>query len=299
MQKRNRDRVVVTGGSGGLGAEVIRHLLAAGHECINLDILAPQAPLCPYQETDLCDREALLNACVGYDVIVHLGGMPHPDDAGDFCYAAEVFSNNTLSTYNCFNVAAALGMQRLVWASSETVYGYPFERVAPLELPLDEESQPQPQNSYAISKLVSEQIAEYFNQLYGIDIVGLRLANVLYPGNSHPCNYLSLKQAWKDPVVRKFNLWNYIDVRDAATAVVSSLHADICGVHNLNIVADHTVMPAPSQGLIASVFPQMHGGADLESNQALLSNLRARQVLGWRPAYDWRAVLQQPERQRA
>ncbi|MEM7359038.1 MAG: NAD(P)-dependent oxidoreductase [Pseudomonadota bacterium] len=299
MLSHTENRAIVTGGSGGLGAEVIRQLLGEGYECLNLDIQVPQKHLCPYQEIDLCDRDALLKVCRSDDVIIHLGGMPHPDDAGDFSYAAKVFANNTLSTYNCFNVAATLGMQRLIWASSETVYGYPFEQVAPMELPLDEQSQPQPQNSYAISKLVSEQVAVHFHQLYDIDIIGLRLANVVYPGTEHPCNYPSLKQAWEDPLVRKFNLWNYIDVRDAAAAVVRSLDADITGAHNLNIVANETVMPHASEGLVASVFSHAEARATLSGNQALLGNARARELLNWSPVHNWRDVLQQPGSGRA
>jgi nucleoside-diphosphate-sugar epimerase len=91
---------------------------------------------------------------------------------------ALTFQVNTTSTYNVFSAASLLGLERVVWASSETILGLPFEREPPAYAPIDEEHPPLPNFSYALSKLISEEMARQFHRWTGLPYVGLRFSNV-------------------------------------------------------------------------------------------------------------------------
>ncbi len=79
------------------------------------------------------------------------------------------FRVNTTSTYNVFAAAPLRGLRRVVWASSETTLGLPFERKRPRYAPIDEEHPPLPEFSYALSKLLGEEMARQFSRWNGVE----------------------------------------------------------------------------------------------------------------------------------
>jgi nucleoside-diphosphate-sugar epimerase len=186
----------------------------------------------------------------GFDAVVHLAADPRPDV--DHFSGAHRFHNNTLGTYNVFNAAVALGIERVVWASSETVYGFPFDVVVPEYVPLDESHVYSPQSSYAISKMVSELMAEQFSRLSGIPFIGLQFSNILYPPDYDRCPTF-----WADPTTRIFDLWSYVDHQDVSQAVYKSLRADIHGAEVFIIGARDSIMNRPSADL---GLPRFSGG---------------------------------------
>lgn len=289
--------VVVTGGSGGVGQYVVRDLLEHGYEVVNLDMgygqsrfqARPENSTTPFRRVDLTDYGQAFAAMQGTDAVVHLAANPEPDF--DFYTGAERFRNNTLSTYNVFQAAVALGMQRVVWASSETVLGFPFVNVAPKRVPVRDEDPPIPQNSYALSKYVCEKLAEQMNTLYGIPFIGLRLSNVHFPGTSNPTNYEAIPGYWSDPLVRKFNLWGYIDARDAAQSARLALEAPITTAETFIISAVDTIMNWPTAELMAAVFPDVPIDEGTGEFETLLNIEKAQNMLGFDPQYTWRNVL--------
>lgn len=282
-------KIAVTGGSGGGGHAVLLDLIANGYECINLDIRAPKKPLCPFVEVDLLDYAAVFNALEGIQAVVHFGGNPNPDD--EHFAAAARFENNTVALYNVFNAAQAQGIKRVVWASSETIFGFPFENSSPLSIPLTETSVKQPQNGYALSKVISEDLAEQMATLYGMTIVGLRLSNVLYDDENEVASFQKIPGYWEDTGSRRFNLWSYIDSRDAARAVRLSLEADLTGAHVFTIAAPDTLMSQPSRDLIAAHFPNAEVAPEFDGHDALLSSEKARRQLGFEADHTWQSVL--------
>ncbi|TMB78522.1 MAG: NAD(P)-dependent oxidoreductase, partial [Chloroflexi bacterium] len=170
-------KIVVTGGSGKAGRAVIKDLLAHGYDVLNVDLLPPRERLSPYLNTDLTDMGQVFEVLHGADAVIHLGAIPasgiKPEEA--------TFRNNTLSTYNIFSVAATLRLQRVVWASSETTLGLPFDRVKPAYAPIDEDHPLYPESSYALSKVLSEEMARQFNRWSGVPFVGLRFSNIMEP----------------------------------------------------------------------------------------------------------------------
>lgn len=282
-------KICVTGGSGGTGHAVIEELLRHGHECVNLDMKMPREMLCPFVEVDMCDYKMVHAAMKGCEQLVHLAGHPHPDS--DHWGAAKSFANNTVALHNAFNAAQAHGIKRVVWASSETVLGYPFETNSPKSVPLDETTELAPQNGYALSKALSEKLAELMADLYDMTFVGLRLSNVLYDDVDAIPSFQKIPEYWKDISHRKFNLWGYVDSRDAARAVRLGLNVNFNGAHVFHIAAKDTIMVQDSETLIETVFPGVDIHPAMKGRSAMLDCMKARIVLGWEPHYSWENVL--------
>ncbi len=198
-------RVVVTGGSGKAGRAVVRDLLEHGNDVLSVD-LVPTADLPSEQQVvaDLTDFGETVDVLRDAEAVVHLAAIPAPGLRPDEL----TFRVNTASTYNVFNAAPILGLRRVVWASSETVLGLPFEREQPAYAPIDEEHPALPNFSYALSKLISEEMARQFNRWTGIPYVGLRFSNIM-----EPHDYERFPTFWDDPAIRRWNLWGYVDAR--------------------------------------------------------------------------------------
>ena len=282
-------KVIVTGGSGGAGNAVIEDLVANGIPCINIDIKRPKQELCPFHKVDLTDYRGLHGAMEGGTALVHFAGNPHPDDT--HWVGCERFENNTVSLFNAFNAAQDRGIKRVVWASSETVYGFPFETSAPKEVPLTETSLRQPQNGYAFSKAISEDLAELMALRYGMTFAGLRLSNVLYDDEAAEPSFQKIPGYWDDTKGRRFNLWGYIDSRDTAKAVRLALEADITGAEIFNIGAPDTIMKQETRALMAEHFPDAVLAEGMGTYEATMNSDKARRVLGWEPEHTWSSVL--------
>ena len=126
-------RIVVTGGSGKAGRWVVRDLREHGHDVLNVDLKHDGSPHGQCVLADLTDLGQAHDLIAGADAVVHLAAIPAPELRA----AGDTFRINTLSTYNVFAAAVAAGVRRIVWASSETVLGLPFDR-PPDFAPIDE-----------------------------------------------------------------------------------------------------------------------------------------------------------------
>ncbi len=270
-------RIVVTGGSGKAGRWVVRDLREHGHDVRNVDVRHDGSPHGQCVIADLTDLGQAHDALAGADALVHLAAIPAPDLRPD----GETFRINALSTYNVFAAAVTAGVDRIVWASSETVLGLPFDR-PPDFAPIDETIVPRPETSYALSKLVGETMADQFARRSGIPIVGLRISNIMEPDD-----YAAFPSYWGDPQLRRWNLWGYVDGRDVATAARLALEADVTGAEVCIVAAADTVMPQPSAELMAAVFPDVPLRRPPEGRETLLSIERARSLLGYEPAHRW------------
>lgn len=275
-------KVVVTGGSGKAGRVVVQELLACGYDVLNLDNALPPEPLGVFRQVDLTDLGQVVEAMQGADAVVQLAAIPNPDRFTP----GVTFQNNTMITYNVFTAAALLKMEKVVWASSETVLGLPFDREQPAYAPIDEQHPPYPETSYALSKLLAETMAEQVNRWSGIPFLGLRISNIKVPEQ-----YQDFPSYWQDVWLRKWNLWGYVDARDVAQACRLGLEKDIRGAEIYIIAAADTVMNRPSRELLAEVFPQVKLRKDIAEFETLLSIDKAREQLGYQPKYSWRDHL--------
>ena len=274
-------RIVVTGGSGKAGRWVVRDLRERGHDVLNVDLAHDGSAHGLCVRTDLTDLGQCHDVLAGADAVVHLAAIPAPE----LRPAGETFRTNAISTYNVFSAATERGIGRVVWASSETVLGLPFAPETPPSFaPIDESLVPRPESSYALAKLVGEAMAGQFARRSGIPFIGLRISNIMEPGD-----YAAFAGYQADARLRMWNLWGYIDVRDVAGAVRAALGADVAGAEVCIVAAADTVMRRPSADLMAEVFPDVPLRHALTGRETLLSVERAGQVLGWRPEHSWLA----------
>lgn len=285
-------KVAVTGGTGswdrGVGPVVIAALEAAGHEVTNIDRAVPGIEKPGFIKVDLTDYGQTFAALHGHNAVVQLAANGEPD--WDHVSGAARFHVNTLIAYNVFQAACFLGMKRVVWASSETVLGFPFVHVQPEVLPTSDDDPPIPTGSYGISKAVTEDLARHMHRRYGVDFVGLRFSNIFYDTPGHVTGYEKIPSFWDDPASRRFNLWGYVDARDVAQSCVKALTADVHGAEVVSIAAADTVMRQTNAELVAA-FPGCTLRPGTGPHDTLISIDKAKRLIGYAPEWTWRRVL--------
>jgi nucleoside-diphosphate-sugar epimerase len=232
---------------------------------------------------DLTEYGEATEVLYGMDAVVHLANIP----AGDLLTDARTFEVNMTMNFNVFQAATKGRLQRVVWASSETTLGLPFD-LPPRYAPIDEDHYPFPTSTYSLSKVATETIAAQFATWSGIPFVALRFSNILGPADYQD----AFPGYWGDATARRWNLWGYIDERDAATACRLALAADVTGASSYIIAAADTVMTRPSKELLAEVFPGVPLTRELGEFETLLSIDRARAALGFAPQHRWRDHVQ-------
>ena len=272
-------RIVVTGGSGKAGRAVVADLVEHGHDVLDVDVMASMHPDAPTRVADLTELSQTIESLRGADAVVHLAAIPAPN----IVPPGETFRINMMSTYNVFSAAEILGLERVVWASSETLIGIPFGREQPRYAPIDEDHPRLPESHYALSKLAGEVIAEQFNRWSGIPFVALRISNIM---EEH--DYARFPGFWEDAQLRRWNLWGYVDARDVAQAVRLSLTADIAGAEAFLVAAADNCMTRKSRDLMAEVYPEVPIRGELTGYETLLSIDKARSLLGYEPEHSWR-----------
>lgn len=279
--------VAVTGSSGKLGRHVVRDLQDHGYGVVALDrVPDPDSPAAAAVRVDLTDHGQVLEALTGVDgrhdgvdAVVHLAAIPAPGLATN----ATTFANNISATYNVFAAARTAGIRNIVWASSETVLGLPFDTPPPY-IPVDEAYPVRPESTYSLVKSLEEEMARHFTRwVPDMKMIGLRFSNVMDPDD-----YARFPGFDADPALRRWNLWGYIDGRDGAQAVRLALEHQAAGVDVFVIANADTVMSRRSADLAAEVYPGVAVTRELGEHETMLSIDKARRVLGFEPRHSWR-----------
>ncbi len=133
---------------------------------------------------------------MGCDAVVHLGNIP--TDVRNTSQA--IFENNMLVNFNVLEACKDFKIPKLVWASSETVLGYPFVPKELSYLPVDEEHPTIVKSSYAMAKRLTEILSDMYSKLTNTQIVTLRFANIYEPDEyekSLACTGTSGKKIYK------------------------------------------------------------------------------------------------------
>ncbi|WP_273447115.1 NAD-dependent epimerase/dehydratase family protein [Neolewinella agarilytica] len=293
-------RILFTGGSGKAGKHVIPYLLAQGHRVLNVDLVPLDHPGVDNLIADITDSGQMFNAMSAYagfdeleagtgvpafDAVVHFAAVPRillqPDN--------ETFRVNTIGTYNVIEAGVKLGIEKIIIASSETTYGICFSdgKTDPKVLPLEEDYDVDPMDSYGLSKVVNEKTARSFQRRSGFDIYALRIGNVI-----EPHEYAELFPGYfKHPAVRRRNAFCYIDARDLGQIVDLCLQKDGLGFQVFNAGNDHNGAIIPSRELAERFFPGVPLSRELEEHEALYSNRKIREVLGFKEEHNWRKYV--------
>ena len=292
-------RVIFTGGSGKAGKHCVAYLLGRGHAVLNIDLKPLDLPGVNTLHADLTQSGQAFNALTahfgfeGYeagappsppDAVVHFAAIPRvllePDNV--------TFAANVMSTYNIIEAAMKLGVRKVIIASSETTYGVCFAEGDKdyAKFPLDEDYDVDPMDSYGLSKVVNERTARAFAMRYRADIYALRIGNVIEPDE-----YSRFPGFLAQPLSRKRNAWSYIDARDLGQIVDLALAKDGLGFQIFNAVNDTITAESPTSEFLARYCPKTPVTRAMGPREAPLSNRKAREILGFREAWDWRKLI--------
>ena len=295
-----KKRIFFTGGSGKAGKHVIPYLLDQGHKVMNVDLTPLDHPGVANLVADITDSGQMFNALSSYtgldelepgtgvpkfDAVVHFAAVPRillkPDN--------ETFRVNTIGTYNVIEAAVKLGIRKIIIASSETTYGICFSdgQTDPNVLPLEEDYDVDPMDSYGLSKVVNEKTARSFQRRSGVDMYALRIGNVI-----EPHEYAQLfPYYFTHPEVRRRNAFCYIDARDLGQIVDLCLEKDGLGYQIFNAGNDHNGAILPSKELASTFFPTVPISRELKGHEALFSNRKIREVLGFIEQHNWQKYV--------
>ena len=286
-------KIVVTGGSGRLGQFVIRDLLSQGYQILSLDKVPPREKLCPSWLADLRQSGDLFEALKEAYGIIHLGAYQAPNLAPD----AETLSNNVSATYNVLRAAADLRVKKVVIASSTAAFGFIYAKKlwAPAYLPLDENHPSAPQDSYGLSKVLGEKIADSIVSIHNdMTVVSLR-----FPGVNFDLSYESFRERWRNPASRANGFWTYIDARDAAEMCRLAIEAKFKGHEVFIASAPQNCMIQPTLELVKKYLPK---GTRLKkvpgTHWSCVDSAKARRMLGFKPKHIWQDYLEEGQTKR-
>ncbi len=223
--------IMITGGTGFLGAHLARRLLAAGETVVLFDAqpdrqaiqdIAARVSVVRGDVTLLPD---LLHALAAHRVerVVHLAYIVGPENEQSPSRALHI---NCVGTTNVFEAARLTGLQRVVWASSVAVYG---PRSAYGKVDLDEDDTPQPTRVYGACKLLNEHLAEHYFHAFQVEHLALRPSVVYGPGRLR--GSAQFMQEWIEqaavgghvtiPAGDEQDTWSYVeDVAEAFSLAV-------------------------------------------------------------------------------
>ncbi|MFF2633863.1 NAD-dependent epimerase/dehydratase family protein [Microbacterium sp. NPDC058021] len=228
--------VLVIGGAGFIGLHVVSQLLDDGWNIRIFDNMVRgdrdrANELVKTGRVDVVDQDirngvSIMEAMRGYDYVIHLAADSINKSVAD---PATSFDINVVGTHNVVSAAAALGVKRVVYASSASVYGDPEK------LPMHEDDRLNPLTPYCIGKRTGEDILGYYQRRSGLSWIALRFFNVYGEGQKTTAYYTSVINHFVNrlkngdaPVIdgEGKQSMDFIHVTDIARAVVLSLTAE-------------------------------------------------------------------------
>lgn len=275
-------KVVITGGNGLLGKVVVKYFVDEGYDVVTVDRAKSNQEGAKSIIADLTKLGECYGILQGADAVIHLAAIPvaysHPNEV--------TFQNNVMSTYNILEACAGLGIKKAVVASSESSYGICFakKKLSPQYVPIDEDHPQLPEDCYGLSKVVNEKTGDMFHRRTGMQVVSLRIGNVITEEK-----YKNFPDFIDKIHARSLILWSYIDARDAARACQKSIELDGLGSVAINLANNNTSMNIKNDELMKANFPEVTDiRVPLDNYDTLLSNKRAKELLDWEPIYNWR-----------
>lgn len=269
-------KIAVTGSTGRIGREIVDQALAAGHEVVAIDRVAPDnggADGSQFVEVDTDDYEGLVAAMKGCDALIHMAAIPAPMHYEDHV----IHNNNVVGSYNAMRAAIENGIRRICQASSVNAIGLAFSREAHFDyLPIDEDHPNYSEEPYSLSKWICEAQADTFTRRYeDLSIASMRFHYVTPDRAKAAAMYNDLQPA------NAKNLWAYTLIGPAAEACLLSVTVDFEGHEVFYIVAPDTTIDIPSLELHRRFHPDVPIKGDLSGHNAFFDSSKAGRILGW------------------
>lgn len=275
-------RIVVTGSSGLLGRHIVAALLEAGHDVTGVDTAPPAGDISRHIGADLTDLGAAAEVVDGAEAVVHAAAIPRPTGRT----AGDVFSTNVAAAFNVVEAAVRAHVPKLVYASSYSITGFPFNAtpVVPAYFPVDANWPAAPQDAYALSKWLGEEIVAAAVRRSGLAAVSLRMPWIQTPDTFGR----DVVPRRGDPAVAARNLWSYIDARDAGEAFRAAIATPFGGHRRLFISAADTFMEGDTEPLVRAAYPDAPLRRPLAGVESVFDLGEARALLGFAPRHSWR-----------
>jgi UDP-glucose 4-epimerase len=289
IERADAGRIIaVTGGAGFIGSHVTDALIARGERVRVIDDLSTGLrsnvnPAAEFVDANLCDFEGLSGALRGVDCVLHNAALARVPLSID--QPVRTHMANVVGTLNVLVAARELGVRRVVYAGSSSVYGNQDE------LPLRENMRPNPLNPYALQKLTGEEYVRMFHRLFGLQTLTLRYFNVFGPRMTEQGAYVTVLSVFLRAKREKRPLTihgdgnqtrDFTHVRDVARANLLAVDCAIADGRALNIGQGSNVsinrIAALFGGLTANLPPRPGDARD-----TLADWTEARRVLGWSP----------------
>lgn len=291
-------KIIVTGGAGFIGSNIVDALVEEGHEVHVIDNLdggkqenVNQKAI--FHMADIRNLEEIKPIFKGIDGVFHLAAMPRVQYSIDFpIKSAEV---NITGTQNVLLAAKEGGVKRIVYSASSAAYG---DQVT---MPLVENMLPSPKSPYGLQKYVGEHLMRLWSEIYGIETVSLRYFNVYGPRQSDEgayalviARFLKQKRDGQKMTITGDGLQtrDFTHVRDVVRANIFASKSEKVGkgeVINIGGGNQHSVLE----------IAQMIGGeyefipARIEPRNTLADTTRAKKLLGWEPCEDFEKGIEE------
>lgn len=271
--------VIVTGAAGLLGSHVAAAFREAGWQVTALDLTGGTGS--DMVRADLTDIEAARAHIRDADCVAHIASIPRPVGHA----AEDVFATNMSLMFNVQTAMEEAGITRLLFASSFSVLGLPFapRPVALASLPIDEDHPVAPQDVYAVTKWLGEEMVEAWVRRTGGAAASLRM-----PWIQTAQTFFRDVGPRRETREAALDLWAYIDARDAGRAFVGAATAPLEGHVRMFLSAADTYHEEATAALLSRAYPDVERLAEMPGHASVISTRRACDLIGFAPEHSWR-----------
>jgi len=289
-KKENRKmKCLVTGGMGFIGSHLARKLESDGHDVLVIDNKSEGFPRPTSSKIMLVDIRADLNKLFEqerFDWVFHLAAIPLVQQS--IAQPEETHDVNVNGTFNLLMMSKKYTVKRFVFSSSSSVYGDQDR------LPHVETMTPNPLSPYALHKLMGEQYAQMFNNLWDLSAICLRYFNVFGPGmnpNGAYANllpkFIKLMKTDQQPTINGDGQQtrDFTFVEDVVRANILAAQSNFVGAVNIGSGKNRTVNEIAqtlNRKLGKNIEP-IHGPTVVESRSTLADISKAKETLDWEP----------------